>query len=268
MVAAMREVFAGNSEALCAFNHIFGPPGSNDYNKSGDVYHQSDTKPDKLYSTLQTIMQMIGDCRNKTVLDLGCGGTAFFTLEIARQGARMVYGIDNAFEQYMRASRKCRLNSNVRILHRDIFTEQLVKADLITAPYVLNYAPNTAALEHLLDKLYCCLRPGGKLAAVVDLPNNMDLKRFGAVKTLLGPKHDETVMQINLYNDEEHICMLNSMYYTQKTLENLLTKVGFQNIYWHKPIISPEGIRKLGTEFWDGYLEEPELGYITAERLD
>jgi predicted RNA methylase len=37
------------------------------------AYQQTDEKPDKLYSHLPTVLEIAGDLRGQTVLDLGCG---------------------------------------------------------------------------------------------------------------------------------------------------------------------------------------------------
>ena len=62
------------------------------------TFRKSDVKPDKQFSFLPTVMSMMSDLSNKTVLDLGCGD-GFFTIALANAGAKHVIGIDNAKEQ-------------------------------------------------------------------------------------------------------------------------------------------------------------------------
>ncbi len=45
----------------------------------------------------------------------------------------------------------------------------------------------------------------------------------------------------------------------------LIAKYG--NIQWHGPIISEGGIEKFGKEFWEGFVENSELGYVSAETI-
>jgi hypothetical protein len=40
--------------------------------------------------------------------------------------------------------------------------------------------------------------------------------------------------------------------------------VGFTDFQWYKPIIAREGIQKYGEAFWEGYADDPELGYFVA----
>jgi hypothetical protein len=56
------------------------------------------------------------------------------------------------------------------------------------------------------------------------------------------------------------------VYYTPATVEALLIKVGFRKVSWHRPVVSKEGVSKLGRDFWEGYVGDPELGYVTAEK--
>ena len=61
-------------------------PILNDYNKLSESYQQSSAKPDKLFSTLPTVLKIAGDFENKDVLDLGCG-SGFFTNEFGGNSA-------------------------------------------------------------------------------------------------------------------------------------------------------------------------------------
>jgi 2-polyprenyl-3-methyl-5-hydroxy-6-metoxy-1,4-benzoquinol methylase len=71
---------------------------TNDYNKLGFKYRESGDKPDKFFSILPTVMRIIGDIRDKIVLDCGCGD-GFFTEPLALAGAKQVIGIDNSTKQ-------------------------------------------------------------------------------------------------------------------------------------------------------------------------
>src|ERR1700754_3544099 len=50
------------------------------------AYQQTDEKPDKLYSHLPSVLEIVGDLRGQTVLDLGCG-SGFYTREYVKMGA-------------------------------------------------------------------------------------------------------------------------------------------------------------------------------------
>lgn len=238
--------------------YFFGPShGLNDYDALAN-YKKSHVKPDKQYSILPTVLAIAGNTKNKTIVDLGCG-TGFFTIPFAEK-AKLVYGIDNSSIQLSFATRY----PNVVYLQKDIFVDPLPLADIIIAPFVVNYATTVPILRHLFHALYDSLSIEGKVVIVADLPNNKELERFGASKKILGTINDESPLQIIIFNLKEKICTLNAVYFKPETIEQTLRLVGFKNVCWHKPIVSQEGIEAMGRMFWKGYLEDPELGYITA----
>ena len=236
----------------------------NDYNKLSESYQQTAVKPDKQFSTLPTVLKIAGNFENKIILDLGCG-SGFFSNEFAHHGAKKVIGIDNSIEQ-INLAKKNPLENTEYIL-ADIFKDKLPTADIALAPYVVNYATDTKQLVKLFQNIYDSLNEKGKLIIVVDLPEGKDLKKFGAIKNVLGEKIDGAKIEIQLFNNAKFICSLNAVYFTPSTLEKTLYSVGFTDVVWHKPIISDEGIKKLGNEFWKGYIESSELGYISATKI-
>ncbi len=262
---AHREAFAGNGQLL-AFTDAFyyGHRRGNDYDELSAGYMQSDVKPDKQFSILPTLLSMVGNCDGKYVIDLGCG-TGFFTFPIATRGAEMVWGVDNSPVQIARA-KKLPPRSNVSFIEEDIFVDDFPRADVIVAPFVVNYARERAILQFFFEKCYKQLVKNGKVVLVVDLPTGANLKRFGATKTIVGEKMDGAEIRIDLYNDDKPICTLKSVYYSPETLVEFLTQAGFRNILWHEPLISQEGLMKFEPKFWEGYASNCELGYLSAEK--
>lgn len=240
--------------------YFWGPSrGVNEYNAISD-YSKSHTKPDKQYSILPTVISMVGNWDGKVVVDLGCG-TGFFSIPFADK-ARKVYGIDNSKTQLDLAL----LHRNIEYLLKDIFVDPLPTSDIILAPFVANYAQTVPVLRHFFRTIHASLAPNGILVLVVDLPNQLNLKRFGATKQLLGPPQDETKIRITLFNQEREICTLHATYFTPLTIESILGEIGFSEIRWHRPVISDEGMARMGSNFWEGYYDDTELGYLTARK--
>lgn len=234
----------------------------NDYNNLAPTYQKTNEKPDKKYSILPTVLSLVGDIQNKTVLDLGTGD-GFFASALAGKNPLKVIGIDNSAEQIKLSN----LNKKEEILEYklgDIFKDTLPISDVVVAPFVLNYCSSVNGLEAFFLNIHKSLINGGRLLLVLDLPNGQNLKRFGAVKTLKGKAEDATPLEISLFNNETLICTLNAFYFTSETISKLLEKVGFTDVEWHTPIIDSEGIKTLGNDFWAGYVEDCELGYVTA----
>ncbi len=235
----------------------------NNYDVLAADYQRSAVKPDKLYSTLPTVLSMLGDMRGKTIVDLGCGA-GFFTNEFAHRGAERVVGIDLSREQIALAIKSAAEHAVYEV--GDIFTAVLPKADAVVAPYVLNYAETVEQLQALVQSVFEALSSGGVFVAVVDIPEGKDLKRFGAIKTIDGAAVDGAPIKIELYNGEDHICTLHAVYFSQVTIERILSEVGFAGITWHKPLVSDAGIEAMGMDFWNRYADAPELAYVSATK--
>jgi SAM-dependent methyltransferase len=236
----------------------------NKYNELAEKYQESDAKPDKLYSILPTVLKLVGDVENKTILDLGCGN-GFFTRELARIQSAKVIGIDNSEKQIEIAKQQPR--KNIEYIIADIFNDNLPNSDIVVAPFIINYPKTVSELKSFLNRLYISLSNNGHLVVVVDVPTGKDLKRYGASKKIIGPAEDEAPLEINLYNGDNFICTLYATYFQKETIQAIIEEVGFKNIHWHQPIVSEEGKQKYGEDFWQGYVEESELGYLTAEKL-
>jgi len=228
------------------------------------IFRKSDEKPDKQFSFLPTIMNIVGNPSGKEVLDLGCGD-GFFTIALAKSGAKHVIGIDNSVEQIRLANEK-QHPDNISYVLSDIFKDKLPSTDIVLSPFVVNYSQNTDELKFLFENIYQGLNVGGKVVFVLDLPKGKDLKKFGSIKTLKDNPVDGDEIKIDLYNDNQLICTLFSHYYKPETIKKTLSDLGFKNITWHNPIVSDEGIDKFGKDFWNNFIEDSELGYLSAEK--
>lgn len=238
------------------------------FNKISKPYQKTDQKPDKVYSMLPTILKAIGKVQGKMILDIGAG-SGFFTREIAKKGAKEVLGIDLSKKQIALAKRYPK--KNIKYAVGNMFSYDYPKSDVINAPFVLNYPHSVSQLQKLLKKFYNSLNNKGKLVSIVDFPDkafNEELtdkkKNWGAIKKIKGKINDGSKIEMDFYNRGKFICKVESTYFTKETFEKSLKKVGFIKIKWHKPIISNEGKKKLGPNFWNGYVNNCELGYFTA----
>lgn len=246
--------------SICYLHSTLSMP--NDYDQLSAAYQDTDQKPDKKYSILPTVLALAGDVHGKTVLDLGCG-SGFFTTAFAKQGAQVI-GVDNSKEQLRRAI----IPDNAQIEYRlvDIFNDPLPEADIINAPFVLNYTPNSNVLRTCMQKIFSSLRPGGTVVIVSDIPSiGPELKKYGSYKTT-AEQVDGAPLTVELYNNEELICTLHSTYYSPETIQQMLQDCGFTDVIRHAPIVSDEGIQKFGNAFWDTYMGVCDLMYFTGLR--
>lgn len=229
---------------------------TNPYNNFAEDYEETNEKPDKKYSTLPTVLQLVGDTSGKTIVDLGCG-SGFFARACANAGAKQVIGVDNSDGEL--AIAYAHPHEHIKFIKGDIFTDQLPHGDIFLAPYVVNYAASIDELKKFFTSVRSSLSPGGKFIGVIDEPGGYDTRRFGALKFLDGDR-----VRIELYVHEKFVCELFSHYFSRNEIEKSLIEAGFKEITWHAPIISDEGLEKFGADFWKNYPEQCELGYFVA----
>lgn len=231
----------------------------NDYDALSERYKESDVKPDKRYSILPTVLKAIGDVRGKTALDLGCG-SGFFSRAFIHHGASRVIGIDSSDTQIKEAQRLA--GQHEEYLLGDAFHDELPKADVINAPFILNYLSGKDEIIAFLKNVKASLNEGGAVFFIIDLPSEKDLKKYGATKTVEGAMKDGAPMKICLYSSGgTSICELNAHYITPTTLESCLKEAGFSSIQKITPVVSEKGIEAFTKEYWDEYLQDTQLGY-------
>ena len=231
----------------------------NNYDILTDQYLKSHTKPDKQYSMLPTVISLCSGARH--IVDVGCGD-GFFT-EHLTQTADLVTGIDISSEQIRRA--KSKNLARVTFKLADMNTFDYSEADVVNAPYVINYLKTTTEVQKFFSQVCTGLPDGGKLVSIVDMPKSPihDMQKFGSIK-YLNALLDGEELTIHLFSGDEELVTLSGFFYTKETLGNLLYSAGFKLVTWHTPVISEEGRKQYGDEFWKEYLERCDVAYFTA----
>lgn len=231
----------------------------NDYDKLVDQYSKSHIKPDKQYSMLPTILALCSG--GKHIVDVGCGD-GFFTEQLANT-AEKVTGIDIS-EQQLHKAREKQIKHAV-FQHADMNTFDYSRADVVNAPYVINYLETIAEVQHFFSRVYKGIKKGGKIVGIVDMPNSTihDMQKFGSIKCV-DALHDEEEITLQLFHEDEEIITLKSIFYSRETLGNLLVKAGFRQVVWHTPIVSDEGIKRYGEDFWKEYIQRCDVAYFSA----
>ncbi|MDB6024392.1 MAG: methyltransferase [Verrucomicrobiales bacterium] len=237
----------------------------NDFEKLADVYSRSHSLPDKLYSYVPTLLKVV-EPSGKTILDLGCGD-GFYTVRYAETGAKISIGLDNAKAQLARAI-TINQRPDVRYIFADVFTDTMPPADVIAAPFLLNYASTQGELQQLIDNMGRSLISGGKVVGIVDMPiRGSAARKYGTETTVLRqPLGDGSELRIDLF-DSAHIISIRAFFFTQETIQHAFEQLGFSALTWHNPIVSPIGYELFGAEYWAQYLSNPAVAYFSAEKL-
>lgn len=232
----------------------------NDYNKESEKYLLSHIKPDKLYSMLPTALTMFGNLSQKKLIDVGCGD-GFFSEKFYQETSQVI-GIDNSRKQILKALEH---RKGVEYFLADMNEFDYPQSDIIFAPFVLNYIQSQEKLEELLYRMYLALNSQGKLGSIIDQPTSLyhDNKEFGSIKRMFSMNEEEQI-EIELYNKENLIATLYSYFHSKSSFDKILKKVGFREIEWINPVISPQGLNQFGKEYWNTYLKNLDIAYFVA----
>ena len=118
------------------------------YDRISKEYQLSKRQPWRKYVEAYSFFQMTGDVSNLNILDLACGD-GFYTRQLKFRGAKTVEGVDISQGMIQLAQESEAQNPLGIVYHiQDVLHLKLNKKfDLITASYLLNYAPNFETLH-------------------------------------------------------------------------------------------------------------------------
>jgi hypothetical protein len=128
----------------------------------------------------------------------------------------------------------------------------------VVAAYLLNYAQTKEQLLKMCQSIFANLKPGGRF---VTLNNNSEqppasypiTEKYGFIKSVDEPLTEGTPIKYTFKVDGEKFSFDN-YYLSQATYESALRSVGFKEVRWQKPIVSPDGVRQESQEFWQDFL--------------
>lgn len=233
---------------------------STEYDKIAKQYKKSLENIEKTYSFVPTFLHFLKNIKNKVVLDLACG-EGFFTRLIKQNGASKVIGIDISKKMIDLAKKEENLRPRgIKYFVYDATNlPKIDYFDLVTAVFLLNYAKTKEELLAMCKGAYKNLKKGGRFIIITTHPSNplQSNKKYGFVKTAKKPLKEGGIVTIMLYVRGKKTCSFKNYFWKKQSYEKALKMAGFKTIKWHKPMISKEGIKKLGNDFWKTYLEHP-----------
>src|SRR5262245_38663037 len=194
-----------------------------------------------------TFFRMVGELAGQRVLDLACG-FGFYTRQLKQRGAAQVVGVDISPEMVRLACAKEQEDpTGVEYRVGDAtHLPQLGRFDLVTAVYLLNYAPSQEQLLGMFRSAYDNLVAGGGFVAYTVNP----------AFTLSKPnctKYGVTVLR-QAFEAERYVCdaefvtvpptPFQYFQWSQSTYEWAIKEAGFRACAWRPTEVAPEDVAR------------------------
>ncbi|WP_407886261.1 class I SAM-dependent methyltransferase [Scytonema sp. NUACC26] len=231
------------------------------YDSIAQQYKKSKQLPFRLHIEAYTYFHLLGNLVGKSLLDLACG-EGFYTRQFKLQGAARVIGVEIS-EKMIELARQeeAREPQDIEYILGDVLElDKIGSFDLVVASFLLNYAQTREQLLKMCQSIFVNLRPGGRFVTI----NNNDsqppqsyltTEKYGFIKSIDSPLIEGTPIQyIWTVPGSDQKFRFNNYYLSTATYEWAFQSVGFKEVRWQKPIVSPQGVEEFGQEFWQDFL--------------
>ncbi len=232
------------------------------YDAIATGYQRTKTSPVRRYVETFSFLQMLGDLGGLQVLDLACG-EGFYSRLIARAGAAAVTGVDISAEMIALAeAEEAAAPLGVRYRCADVAAWQPAqKYDLVSAAYLLHYAPDESALRAMCRNVAAALPAGGRFVAINENPDQpadfyAGYTQYGFNKRFATPRTEGSPIEYAMVAGREMI-RFEVRYYSREVYEAALTAAGFRNIRWIPLQLDPAAHGDPGAGYFEEYLRNP-----------
>lgn len=238
-----------------------------DYDPIAEQYQRSKQQPWRHFIESYTLLELIGDPRGMSVLDMACG-EGFYTRLIRQRGAAHVIGVDLSTGMIELAQQQeTRHPLGIEYIVGDARELSGVKpCDLVCAAYLLNYASNRQELQAMCDGIANCLKPGGRFITVNcnparHFPTAPSYRQYGFETTVADEWREGTPIKWTFHLADGPFDIEN--YHLDTAIhEEALNAAGFRMIRWHAPRLSPEGMQTHEPDFWSAFLDHSPVVFL------
>jgi toxoflavin synthase len=220
------------------------------------------TDPSKIFVQQPESLRLLGNIKGKNVLDIGCANGTL-TRMLAQRKA-IVEAFDPSGEEIAEAKRiesverlgiKYYVSNRPEENREDYF-------DLALATMVLPCVTIYSDLEQIFKIAFGALKPGGKFVAITINPY---YKRFGRIAyNRRFSKFDDGSNRTEFFsNGKLKMCITDVLFHSSGDYKNASEAAGFHKLEWRKLRIDPDGIKKLGSDYWKNFESDcPYIGII------
>lgn len=237
------------------------------YDPIAEQYKRSKQQPWRTFVECFTLMDLVGDPRGMSVLDVACG-EGFYTRMIRQRGAARVVGVDLSHGMIDLADRQeAQHQLGIEYVVGDarelVGTDQF---DLVVAAYLLNYARHRDELQSMCDGIARSLKPGGRFITVngnpsQSFPTAPSYRKYGFETSVEGEWQEGVPIKWTFHLSDGPFDIEN-YHLNVATHEESFRQAGFREIRWHAPKLSPDGLLANDIEYWSDLLSSPPVTFI------
>lgn len=239
------------------------------YDAIAEQYRESKWLLFRHYIERYTVVELLGDLRDRTVLDLACG-EGVYAREFKRSGAAAVTGVDLSAQMIALAEaeeRKEPLGCNYVCEDAATFTPP-AQVDVVTALYLLNYARTRMELDRMFRACHRALRPGGRLVGFNDNVRRpprpgVSLAQYGFERTCPHPPRDGDAIRYRITNHDGRTFEFENYYLRPAAYEASARDAGFLDFRWVDARLAPS---EQSDSYWDEFMAHAPLTAFTASR--
>jgi SAM-dependent methyltransferase len=236
------------------------------YDNIAEDYARSKLDPWRRLIERPTLFGLLGDVAGRSVLDLACG-SGFYSRQLRAAGAAEVVGVDlsaGMIELARRDESAAPLGIEYRV--GDAAEVELGRRfDLVFAAYLFNYARSGDELLAMCRSVVRHLKPGGRLVAVINNPEQSPAeyqagRKYGFTKSAALPLTEGTPITYTNYPEGGRPFSFDNYYLSLPTHHRAFHAAGLRDVAWHLP----RGTEVEGSAFWDDFLADPPVVFLTA----
>ncbi|APR88091.1 Methyltransferase [Minicystis rosea] len=239
----------------------------NQYDVLAQITEATAAWPVRRHFEEHTFFRALGDITGKTILDVACG-TGLYSRRFKERGAARVVGIDNSegMVGYARHVEQSAPLGIEYVVQDAAEAHTLGTFDIVTATYLLHYAPTKEVLFAMCRNLRASLAPGALLVSIslnadVELTTPSYYHKYDFEIRSSGREGDEVTVISKLASLP---FQLKAFLWSKATYESALHEAGLKDLVWHDAAIAPEGIAAHGAEYWDDYVRRPHAVVLSA----
>ena len=241
------------------------------YDGIASEYQRTKESPLRRHVEAYSFFNMVGDVAGLRVLDLACG-EGFYTRLLKKAGAEVVVGVDISTEMIALAdAEEEREPLGIDYRCSDVATlPDLGEFDLVTAAYLLHYAPDLQSLQTMCKRIARQLRSGGRLVCINENPEQTvadyaGYTQYGFNKSVKEPRGLSSPITYAMVSGRS-IIRFDAYYYTRANYDTALLDAGFTQVVWHPLQLSPDALAECDADYWNEYLNNQPVVGLECQR--